>query len=73
MARCQRRIALRVAAAYRTISGDALLVLVGIPPICLLVMERTEIYVARQWNENAAEVQAKTRGKVILARALALL
>lgn len=44
LARCQRRIALRVATAYRTISGEALLVLAGVPPIDLLATERTAVY-----------------------------
>lgn len=43
LAQSQKRIALRVASAYRTISGDALLILVGIPPIDLMAIERAKM------------------------------
>lgn len=44
LAKCQRQIALWVATAHRTISGDALLVIAGIPPIDMLATERAHIY-----------------------------
>jgi endonuclease/exonuclease/phosphatase family metal-dependent hydrolase len=44
LARVQRRSALRVASAYRTVSGDAILVLTAIPPIDLLAAERQAVY-----------------------------
>lgn len=40
----QRRCALRVAAAYRTVSEDAVLVIVATPPADLLAVERKERY-----------------------------
>lgn len=40
----QRQIALRVAAAYRTVSLSAVMVVAGIPPVDLLVYERTEVF-----------------------------
>ncbi|XP_077301538.1 uncharacterized protein LOC143922190 [Arctopsyche grandis] len=40
MAGVQRRSALRVVSAYRTVSEDAALVLAGTPPVNLLAVER---------------------------------
>lgn len=40
----QRKVALRVVAAYRTVSTEALQVVAGIPPLDLAAAERTEIY-----------------------------
>lgn len=40
----QRRIALRVASAYRTTSTDAVLVITGFPPIDLQTTEREKMY-----------------------------
>lgn len=47
MHRSQRRTALRVATAYRTVSSNALLDLAGIPSIDLAARERTYIYIKR--------------------------
>jgi hypothetical protein len=44
LARVQRRSALRVASAYRTVSEDAILVLTATPPIDLLAKERQAVY-----------------------------
>jgi len=44
LAKVQRRIALRVASAYRTTSTDAVLVITGIPPIDLQALKRKAIY-----------------------------
>lgn len=46
--RPQRCIALRVAAAYRTVSSDAALVVAGLIPAHLKAMERTEIHRLRK-------------------------
>lgn len=59
----QRYIALRVALEYRTISGDALLVLAGIPPIDLMAIERTEIYEGRHAG-NVANLRKDARKNV---------
>lgn len=64
MEKCQRRIALRVATAYRTISTDALLVLAGIPPIELLAIERAELRDGRQAERPAAETYVDARRKL---------
>lgn len=61
MEKCQRRIALRVAMAYHTISTDALLVLAGIPPIDLLAVERTEIHDGKKVGRAAAELSTEAR------------
>jgi hypothetical protein len=47
LARVQRRSALRVASAYRTVSEAATLTVSSIPPIDLLALERQEIYSGR--------------------------
>lgn len=52
MAQCHRQITLRVALAYRTILGEALLVLAGTPPIDLMVTESADIHEGRQQNKN---------------------
>lgn len=44
LARVQRRSAIRVVAAYSTISGEAVLAIAGIPPIDLLAHERRAIH-----------------------------
>lgn len=66
MARCQRRIALRVASAYQTISSDALQVLSGIVPIELLAAERAEIHTERTaGGGNLAEVKAQAKRRLV--------
>lgn len=44
LAQVQRRAALRIASAYRTVSEPAILVIAGVIPIALLAAERREIY-----------------------------
>ncbi|KAL4148054.1 hypothetical protein QTP88_002358 [Uroleucon formosanum] len=44
MGKCQRRIALRVASAYRSVSADAFLVIADIPPFDLLAKERLDSF-----------------------------
>jgi len=44
LGKCQRRIALRVASAYCSVSADAVLVIADIPPIDLLAKERMECF-----------------------------
>lgn len=62
MARVQRRSALRVAAAYRTVSEDAILVLTAIPPIDLLAQERLAV----QRGTQKKEAREKTMQKWLL-------
>lgn len=62
MVQCQRRIALRVASAYRTISGNALLILAGTPPIDLMAAERAEMYEGRH-NTGGVETRHGARKK----------
>lgn len=50
----QRISALRVISAYRTVSTSAALVLAGIPPVDLLVVEREEI-----WRKTKTKLQAR--------------
>lgn len=64
MVRCQRWIALRVASAYRTISGDALLVIAGVPPIDLSAIERTDVYEQIQGAGNVSELRANAKRKL---------
>lgn len=65
--RCQRRIALHVTAAYRTISGEAVLVLAGMPPVDLLVAERAEVHRGKQSSRNMLEVKAEVKRNLATA------
>jgi len=47
MGKCQRRIALRVASAYCSVSADAVLIIANIPPI-YLVKERLDTFNQKQ-------------------------
>ncbi|XP_017773168.1 PREDICTED: uncharacterized protein LOC108560223 [Nicrophorus vespilloides] len=51
----QRRGAIKICSAYRTISRDAVQVIAGVPPIELLVLERCE----RQRGTTKADARAK--------------
>lgn len=64
MERCHRRITIRVAMAYRTVSTDALLVVTGTPPIDLLAKERAEIDEARRTGGDTAEAGARARDRL---------
>ena len=44
LARLQRLMSIRICSAYRTISTEAVGVIVGVPPIEILILERTEKY-----------------------------
>lgn len=48
MAQYQKHIALRVASAYRTVSGDTLLMLAGITPIDLMATEYDNLHEGKQ-------------------------
>lgn len=63
MHRSQRRTALGMAAVYRTVSNEALLVLAGIPPIDLAARERTYVYEEKRRNGNVGEVRAAAAEK----------
>lgn len=49
--RVQRRLALRICSAYRTVSYEAVLVIAGIPPLLLMAKEREETYSGRDKAE----------------------
>lgn len=59
LARVQRRSALRVASAYRTVSEDAVLVLCGTPPLDLLALERQEMYNGRDKETARVDTMSK--------------
>lgn len=48
LAKVQRRMCLRVASSYRTVSGDAIGVIAGIAPIDLLAKDRNRLYQTRK-------------------------
>lgn len=50
-----RRVALRVASAYRTVSTQAILVVSGIPPVDLLARERARNHSSRGELDRAAK------------------
>lgn len=58
MARVQRRSAIRIISAYRTVSEDASLVLARTPPIDLLALERKNVYLGED-KKLAAERTAE--------------
>ena len=47
MAQVQRRCALRIACAYRTVSKPAVLVIAGVIPIRFLAQERKYVYICK--------------------------
>lgn len=60
MSSVQRRGALRIASAYRTVSADAVLVISGVMPIELLAYERKEIYnLSAEIGRAAAAARAR--------------
>lgn len=72
----QRVSALRIISAYRTVSTSAALVLAGLPPIDLLILEREEIYTQTKcasWDNTnplertrkIAEIKNKARDNII--------
>ena len=58
---CQRRIASRIARAYRTVSFSAVTVLAGIPPIESLVAMYAEVYHWRRAFRAAGRKITSTR------------
>lgn len=48
----QRRILLTAACAYRTVSAEALQVVLGVLPIDLLVKERERLYLSQNGHEE---------------------
>lgn len=57
----QRRVAIRVGSAYRTISAEAVQVITGIVPLALMVEEREKMYMDREVKrqELRAEIMQK--------------
>lgn len=64
LTKCQRKILLRVAMAYRTVSTNALHVITGIAPIKITAEERKTVYEAKKHNRDltAASEAAKRKG-----------
>jgi len=61
LGKCQRRIALRVASAYCSVSEDAALIIADIPPIDLLAAERSDAF-----NHRHSGTQCVSdRGKIL--------
>jgi hypothetical protein len=57
LTRIQRRAALRIVGAYRTVSAEALQVLAGVPPVSLLIQERS----ARRKNPGLSRSEVRRR------------
>lgn len=57
----QRSAALRVTSAYRTVSGSAVLVIAGMIPIDLQILERRRLWTTRQINNVETEIEERTR------------
>lgn len=60
LVKVQRRIALRVACAYRTVSTDALLVVTSIPPLDLQAQVRKQKHEERRTTEPNIDPQIET-------------
>lgn len=62
----QRTSALRIISAYRTVSTSAALVLAGLPPIDLLILEREEIYIQTKClnRDNSSSEQERMIAEV---------
>ncbi|XP_057339383.1 uncharacterized protein LOC130676891 [Microplitis mediator] len=67
LATVQRRGALRITSAYRTVSECAVLTVAGIPPIDLLALERKRIY---SYRRNGALDAAMKRHEKAITQAL---
>jgi len=62
LAQVQRRAALRVASAYRTVSEPAVLVIAGVIPISLLARERKAVYLRKsEGDKEAIKVEERAR------------
>lgn len=62
LAQVQRRVALRVASAYRTVSHPAVLVIAGVIPIDILAQERSAIYRRKlETDKDKVKIEERTR------------
>lgn len=65
IAAVQRRGALRVTCAYRTVSEAAALVIAGAPPIDLLAHERAKLYDLKTSGHHTKEKKAKLKAETL--------
>ncbi|KAJ8932589.1 hypothetical protein NQ318_016633 [Aromia moschata] len=65
MAAVQRRGALRVTCAYRTVSEAPVLVIAGAAPIDLLAFERAKLYNAKMNGDNSNEARARLKKETL--------
>ncbi|XP_046662773.1 uncharacterized protein LOC124355656 [Homalodisca vitripennis] len=65
IAAVQRRGALRVSCAYRTVSEAAVLVLAGTTPIDLLAFERAKLYDAKVSGDNSQEARTAAKKETL--------
>jgi len=65
MAKCQRKILLRVASACRTVSTDALQVITSLSPIKLVAKERKAVHNGRTNTNNPKVVRETERRKLL--------
>lgn len=65
LASVQRRGALRVTCAYRTVSEAAVLVIAGAPPIDLLATERARLYNLKRGDLNRSEAREIARKETL--------
>ena len=83
LARVQRKLALRICSAYRTVSLEAVQVLAGLVPLELLAGERTEINeemevdreelrtrTTKKWQEDGTPYGEKRHGPAVSSRTL---
>lgn len=65
IASVQRRCALRIASAYRTVSEPAIMVVAGVIPIFLLAKERKRVYERKQLEEDRSIVRSEERDRIL--------
>ncbi|XP_026471514.1 uncharacterized protein LOC113375783 [Ctenocephalides felis] len=65
IAAVQRRGALRVTCAYRTVSEAAVLVIAGATPIDLLAFERVKLYDAKLGGDDSRETRSRIKNETI--------
>ncbi|XP_026464661.1 uncharacterized protein LOC113367250 [Ctenocephalides felis] len=65
IASVQRRGALRVTCAYRTVSEAAVLVIAGAIPIDLLAFERVKLYDAKLGGDNSRETRSRIKNETL--------
>lgn len=61
----QRTAALRITSAYRTVSGAAVLLIAGMIPIDLSILERRKMWMSKQQNEEEQIDESATRQETI--------